>query len=85
MNIYPAEIESVLKQDPRVKEVLVYSFRNSFGTQIGLKISGDFSSIDEVKQLCIKILPPYQIPCCIQLLDELPKNASGKIIRRTSP
>ena len=84
MNIYPAEIESVLKQDPRVKEVLVYSFRNSFGTQIGLKISGDFSSIDEVKQLCIKILPPYQIPCCIQLLDELPKNASGKIVRRTS-
>ena len=34
MNIYPAEIEGVIKQDHRVKEVLVYGFHNPFGTQI---------------------------------------------------
>ena len=83
MNVYPAEIEGVLKQDPRVKEVLVYGYRDSIGTQIGMKLVGDFSSTEEVKQLCIKVLPSFQVPAAIELImDELPKNSSGKIIRR---
>jgi len=82
MNVYPAEIEGVLKQDSRVKEVLVYGYRDSVGTQIGMKLIGDFSSTEEVKQLCIKALPSFQVPSAIELMDELPKNGSGKIIRR---
>ena len=82
MNVYPAEIEGVIKQDSRVKEVLVYGFHNSFGTQIGMKLVGEFSSTEEVKQLCMKVLPSFQVPSDIELVDELPKNGSGKIIRR---
>ena len=82
MNIYPAEIEGVIKQDPRVKEVLAYGFHNSFRTQIGMKLVGEFSSAEEVKQLCMKALPSFQVPSVIELVDELPKNGSGKIIRR---
>ena len=82
MNIYPAEIEGVIKQDHRVKEVLVYGFHNPFGTQIGMKLVGDFSSEEEVKHLCIKVLPSFQVPSTIELVKELPKNGSGKIIRR---
>lgn len=84
MNIYPAEIENVLKQDPRVKEVLVYGFHNSFGAQIGMNLVGDFSSAEEVKQLCMKVLPSFHVPTKIELVDELPKNGSGKVIRRRS-
>lgn len=82
MNIYPAEIEATLKQDNRVKEVLVYGFNNRAGTQIGLKLSGGFNSVEEVKQLCTDSLPTFQIPSAIELLPELPKNGSGKVIRR---
>lgn len=82
MNIYPTEIEATLKQDKRVKEALVYGFKNRLGTQIGVKIAGDFSSIDEIKALCYELLPPFQVPSAIELLDELPKNGSGKMLRR---
>lgn len=82
MNIYPSEIEGALKEDPRVGEVLVYGFLAPFGTQIGMKLVGKFSSLEEVRQLCVELLPAYQIPSRIELLDELPKNGSGKIIRR---
>ena len=85
MNIYPAEIEDILKQDTRIKEVLIYGVENRlFGTQIGMKVVGEFTSIKEIKQLCIKLLPSFQIPTIIELVDELPKNASGKIIRGTA-
>ena len=84
MNVYPAEIEGVLKQDTRVKEVLVYGYRNSVGAQIGMKLAGEFASVEEIKQLCMKILPSFQIPTRIELVDELPKNGSCKVIRRGS-
>lgn len=83
MNIYPAEIEATLKQDARVKEAFAYGFCNQLGTQIGVKIVGTFDSIEDVKRLCVKALPSFQVPSAIELLDELPKNGSGKIIRRS--
>ena len=83
MNIYPAEIEGTLKEDTRVKEVLVYGYRDNIGTQIGMKLAGNFSSVEEVKQLCMNILPSFQVPTRIELVDELPKNGSGKVIRRS--
>lgn len=82
MNIYPTEIENTLKQDARVKEVLVYGYRDSVGIQIGMKLVGTFSSVEEIKQLCLKILPSFQVPTRIELVDELPQNGSGKMIRR---
>ncbi len=81
MNIYPAEIESAVKQDVRVKEVMVYGFKNHYGTQIGMKIVGDFSSVEEVKKLCMECLPIFQIPSSIEIVKELPKTVSGKIER----
>ena len=81
MNIYPAEIESALKTDPRVREVIAYGFKTAYGTQIGIKISGDFVSADEIKQLCAETLPAFQVPSRIELVKELRKNGSGKIVR----
>ena len=82
MNIYPAEIEGALKQDARVKEVLVYGYQDGVGTQIGMKLVGEFASVKEIKQLCMKLLPSFKVPTRIELVNELPKNGSGKIIRR---
>lgn len=82
MNIYPQEIEGALKGDPRVKEVLVYkTYDNMSNIQIGMKIVGDFSNKQEVIKLCSEALPTFQVPSVIEMVDELPKNGSGKVIR----
>ena len=82
MNIYPQEIESALKADERVREVLVYGRKSeSEGQQICMKIAGDFADIAEVKSMCFKLLPKYTVPTYIELVDSIPKNGSGKIIR----
>lgn len=82
MNIYPAEIEAALKNDPRVREVMAYGRKTGNDTQIALKISGDFRDTEEVLQLCRKLLPPFQMPLFVELLCKLPKNESGKIPRK---
>ena len=83
MNIYPQEVESAVKVDARVREVLVYGEKDeTVGTLLAMDIAGDFSSVDEIRDLCRRCLPAYQMPVKINLVDELPKNGSGKIVRR---
>lgn len=82
MNIYPQEIENALLIDKRVDDALVYGIQEKDITKIGLKIKGDFENISEVKELCINLLPQYQIPNIIEIVDEIPKNGSGKKIRK---
>ncbi len=82
MNIYPQEIESAIKSDSRVREVLVKGvYREGRGTELEMVISGSFECIDDIKKLCIKKLPLYQVPSRITLVDDIPKNSSGKLIR----
>jgi acyl-CoA synthetase (AMP-forming)/AMP-acid ligase II len=83
MNIYPQEIEGRMKADERVKEILVYPFENpTLGVGIGMKLVGDFNSIEEVKRLCSELLPTYEIPNRIELVAELSHNGSGKLKRK---
>ena len=82
MNIYPQEIESVIRSDSRVREVLVKGIHHEDrGTELEMIISGSFECIDDIKKLCIKKLPLYQVPSRITLVDDIPKNSSGKLIR----
>lgn len=81
MNIYPAEIEAALRADPRTWEVMAYGFTDRWNVQIGLKIAGNFSSVEEVRQMCAERLPAYERPTQIEMVRELPKNGSGKMIR----
>ena len=78
MNIYPAEIENTLSIDGRVREIQVYGYNKNGTQEIGMKVSGDFCSVDEVMKMCRQYLPSYQVPSKIDLVSELEKNAGGK-------
>lgn len=83
MNIYPQEIEAALKADARVRELYVRGKKDAHDrTQIVLHIAGAFADTAEVRAMCRARLPAFQVPNEICLTDELPKNGSGKIIRR---
>ena len=84
MNIYPAEIENALSTDARVKDVLVYGYPNKDTQEIGMKIAGDFSKLEEVMVLCRKKLPPFQIPSKIELVESCEAFGSGKKRRNVS-
>lgn len=83
MNIYPQEIENTLRTDERVREVCVRGFGNEQGgTQIAMKIAGDFAAEEEVRALCRALLPDFQIPSQIRLVTHVSRTPSGKMIRK---
>jgi o-succinylbenzoate---CoA ligase len=86
-NVYPAEIERVLREHPSVVDAGVIGVPDkSWGSRPVAAVvwSGDLDRADlELLQHCQEHLAGYKIPDRILVLDELPRSPSGKLLRRT--
>lgn len=85
-NIYPVEIESVIAEHPSVALVAVVGVPDDhWGETVRAWIvarQGAVVEPNEVAQLCRERLAHYKIPADYRVVDELPMNASGKILKR---
>ena len=86
MNIYPREIENQLEYLPVISECSVYGLETISGTIIAVDIvlNSDCSGMKtkELIELFSTVLPEYQVPTQINIVNSLNKNASGKVIKR---
>lgn len=81
MNIYPQEIENALKENENISDVLAYGVKNdTVSEKIHIKVVSSLSKA-EIYNICKQKLLSYELPDVIEIVDEIPKNASGKVIR----
>jgi long-chain acyl-CoA synthetase len=84
-SVYPREIEEVLYAHPKIKEAAVIGIKNErTGEAVKAFIVLNDSNVteDEVFTHCKKHLAKYKQPSKIQFLEEIPKNSTGKIMKR---
>lgn len=84
-NVYPLEIEAVLSDAPGVVEVAVTGVDDEHWGEIvqaHLVLGADPPEIDALRDYCRARLAPYKVPSDWVVHTELPKNASGKILKR---
>jgi long-chain acyl-CoA synthetase len=84
-NIYPREIEAVVHQLPQIAEAAVVGRPNPlYGEEPVLFVSlhpGAALTTDMVREHLKDSLSKYKLPVEITLMDDLPKNAVGKIAK----
>ncbi|PWA09202.1 acyl-CoA synthetase [Pueribacillus theae] len=85
-NIYPAEIEEVLYTHPSILECAVIGvpdadWGESVKAMIVLKPEQSLSE-QEVISYCTEHLASYKKPKIVEFIDELPRNASGKVLKQ---
>jgi acyl-CoA ligase (AMP-forming) (exosortase A-associated) len=82
----PEEVESLLVSTGIVREACAFGIPDpELGQQVFVVVSlrdGDESSLEPIREYCIKNGPPYMVPKEIFIQDELPKTPSGKIDRQ---
>lgn len=85
-NIYPADIEEALYRHPAVAEAaLVAQLDEVLGEVPKAFVSlkpGAHVSPDELIAHCKKELSYYKVPAAVEILPDLPKGPTGKILRR---
>ncbi|MEW9502065.1 long-chain-fatty-acid--CoA ligase [Jeotgalibacillus marinus] len=85
-NIYPQEVESVLYEHPDIQEAAVASIPYGMGEEMikaFIVPQEDITiDIDEIKGYCYSKLTPYKVPKEFEVIDELPRNTVGKLLKR---
>jgi long-chain acyl-CoA synthetase len=86
VNVYTKEVETVLYQHPAVREAAVYGVPDdNWGERVTAAISlreGATVSASELISFCREQLAGFKLPKHVVFLGELPKNPSGKILKR---
>jgi fatty-acyl-CoA synthase len=85
-NVYPAEVENVIYQLPQISEVAVIGMPDEKWGEVGLAVVSlkPGHTIDQKALLahCLNRLARFKIPGDFVIVDALPRNATGKVLKR---
>lgn len=86
-NIYPIEVEEVLYQMPQILEAAVVGAPHDVYGEVPKAIvvlkEGQQLTEQEVLEYCSTQLARYKVPFEVDFIDQLPRNASGKVLKHT--
>ena len=85
-NIYPVEVENALAKHPAIADVAVIGvpdkkFGEALLTLAVLKPGANLA-LEEMIEFCRDKIAGYKIPRKLELIEELPRNPSGKILKK---
>lgn len=86
-NVYPAEVEAVLFEHPKVREAAVVGVPDprrgeTVKAFIVLK-EGETATEEEIIGFCRERMAAYRAPRIVEFRTDLPKSIIGKVLRRT--
>ncbi|RLC00038.1 MAG: long-chain fatty acid--CoA ligase [Deltaproteobacteria bacterium] len=85
-NIYPLEVDGVLFDHPKILEACTIGVKDEYrGETVKAFVvvkDGETLTQEEIIEFCRKNLAAYKVPKIVEFIDELPKTAVGKVLRR---
>jgi acyl-CoA synthetase (AMP-forming)/AMP-acid ligase II len=84
-NVYPTDIEAVIHEHPAVREAAVVGVPHPvLGEDVAAFVvtkPGESIEPDELQSFCADRLADYKRPRQVSFVDELPRNATGKVMK----
>lgn len=84
-NVYPAEVERVLIQHPKVRSAAVIGVPDAKWGEVGkafVVVDDPEISSGEIREHCQTLLAKFKVPHSVVFVDDLPLSPTGKINRR---
>ncbi len=88
LNVFPREVEEVLAKHPAIGEASVYGVKDErWGEAIQASVTLDHTSgvpfdAEQLLAFCREQLAGYKVPKKVEIVEALPRNAGGKVLRR---
>jgi fatty-acyl-CoA synthase len=84
-NIYPAEVEKLFLENPKISDVAVVGIPDERWGEVGMAFivrqEGEIMTEEEALKFCEERMAKYKIPKSVKFVKELPQTASQKIMR----
>ncbi|HEY9547032.1 MAG TPA: acyl-CoA synthetase [Solimonas sp.] len=85
-NVASREVEEVIFTHPAVSEVAVFGVPHPRWIEVVMAVvvlrAGQSATVDELIAYCRERMAGYKAPKRVEVIEQLPKNASGKILKR---
>jgi long-chain acyl-CoA synthetase len=85
LKVYPAEVEEVLRTAPEVADAAVVGVPDDRLGEVPwafVVASGELAAVsDALSGLCRDHLAPYKVPVRFEVIDDLPRNEVGKVLK----
>jgi fatty-acyl-CoA synthase len=84
-NVYPAEVESVLLENPAISEVAVIGLPDERWGEavvaiVALKPGAELT-LEELRDFAAERLARYKVPSRLEKVEVLPRNPAGKVLK----
>jgi long-chain acyl-CoA synthetase len=84
--VFPSEVEDMMLVHPLIKDVVIIGIADDLKGEapkafIQLK-EGETITAEEIRAFCKAKMAPYKVPVTVEFVDEIPRSAAGKALRR---
>ncbi len=85
-NVYPSEVETAMRDQDGIRDIAVVGLANELGAEevVAAVITADglLPDVEELRRSVKQRLAAYKVPRRVFVVDELPRNEMGKVLRR---
>jgi long-chain acyl-CoA synthetase len=84
--VFPSEVEDMMLAHPKIKDLVIVGIPDELKGEapkafIQLE-ENENATQEDIRAFCKERMAPYKIPVKVDFLDEIPRSASGKALRR---
>jgi long-chain acyl-CoA synthetase len=84
--VFPSEVEDMMINHPKIKDLVIVGIPDELKGEAPKAFvvlnDGESLTLEELRQYCKPLMAPYKVPVALEFLDEVPRLASGKALRR---
>jgi acyl-CoA synthetase (AMP-forming)/AMP-acid ligase II len=80
-NVYPAEVENTLLRHPDIKQAAVIGIPDDRLGEVGMAFLVTSAAPEDIQAWSRERMANYKVPRKIEIVDELPLNATGKVVK----
>lgn len=84
--VFPSEVEDMMLVHPKIKDLVIVGIPDELKGEAPKAFiqlnEGETSSLEEIRAFCKPRMAPYKVPVAVEFVEEIPRSAAGKALRR---
>jgi long-chain acyl-CoA synthetase len=84
--VFPSEVEDMMLAHPKIKDLVIVGIPDDLkgeAPKAFIQIQdGETATEQEIRAYCKTEMAPYKVPVAVEFIEEVPRSASGKALRR---
>ncbi|MDZ7696941.1 MAG: hypothetical protein U5R49_08495 [Deltaproteobacteria bacterium] len=84
--VFPSEVEDMMINHPKIRDLVIVGISDELKGEAPKAFvqlnEGEHMTLEELRAYCKPLMAPYKVPVALEFVDEIPRSAAGKALRK---